>query len=43
VSREGTERLMEAAIDFALTNKSKSVTLVHKGAPSVRCCMRQRV
>jgi hypothetical protein len=43
VSREGTERLMEAAIDFALTNKSKSVTLVHKGASPARVWMRQRV
>ena len=31
VSREGTERLMEAAIKYALDKKSKSVTLVHKG------------
>ena len=36
VSREGTERLMDAAITFALDKKSKSVTLVHKGAS--RCC-----
>jgi isocitrate dehydrogenase len=31
VSREGTERLVRAAIDYALTAKRKSVTLVHKG------------
>ncbi|HYS79577.1 MAG TPA: NADP-dependent isocitrate dehydrogenase, partial [Anaeromyxobacteraceae bacterium] len=31
VSREGTERLVRAAIEFALTNKRKSVTIVHKG------------
>jgi isocitrate dehydrogenase len=31
VSREGTERLVRAAIEFALKNKRKSVTLVHKG------------
>jgi isocitrate dehydrogenase len=31
VSREGTERLVRAAIEFALRNKRKSVTLVHKG------------
>jgi isocitrate dehydrogenase len=31
VSREGTERLVRAAIDFALANRRKSVTLVHKG------------
>jgi isocitrate dehydrogenase len=31
VSREGTERLVRAAIEFALTNGRKSVTLVHKG------------
>ncbi|MGH2581567.1 MAG: NADP-dependent isocitrate dehydrogenase [Anaerolineales bacterium] len=31
VSREGTERLVRAAIDWALKNKRKSVTLVHKG------------
>ena len=36
VSREGTERLMDAAITFALDKKSKSVTLVHKGASL--CC-----
>ena len=36
VSREGTERLMEAAITYALDNKSKSVTLVHKGAVPAR-------
>ena len=31
VSREGTERLVRAAIEFALRNHRKSVTLVHKG------------
>src|SRR5690606_14308774 len=31
VSREGTERLVAAAIDYALANGRKSVTLVHKG------------
>jgi isocitrate dehydrogenase len=31
VSRQGTERLVRAAIDFALEHKRKSVTLVHKG------------
>ncbi len=31
VSIEGTERLVKAAIDYALTQGRKSVTLVHKG------------
>jgi isocitrate dehydrogenase len=31
VSREGTERLVRAAIDFAIEHDRKSVTLVHKG------------
>lgn len=31
VSREGTERLVRSAIDYALVNKRKSVTIVHKG------------
>jgi isocitrate dehydrogenase len=31
VSRPGTERLMRAAIEYALQQKRKSVTLVHKG------------
>lgn len=31
VSVEGTERLVRAAIEFALTNRLPSVTLVHKG------------
>jgi isocitrate dehydrogenase len=31
VSREGSERLIRAAIQYAITNKRKSVTLVHKG------------
>ncbi|MCZ6775376.1 MAG: NADP-dependent isocitrate dehydrogenase [Ignavibacteria bacterium] len=31
VSSEGTERLVRAAIRYAIANKRKSVTLVHKG------------
>ena len=31
VSKEGTERLVKAALDFAIKQKRKSVTLVHKG------------
>jgi len=31
VSREGTERLVRAAIDYALRQKRRSLTLVHKG------------
>jgi isocitrate dehydrogenase len=31
VSREGTERLVRAALDYAISHKRKSVTLVHKG------------
>ena len=31
VSLEGTERLVRAAIDYAIANNRKSVTLVHKG------------
>ena len=31
VSKEGTERLMRAAIAYALANKRRSVTIVHKG------------
>jgi isocitrate dehydrogenase len=31
VSREGTERLVRAAIEYALINKQKTVTFVHKG------------
>lgn len=31
VSRQGSERLIHAAIHYALTNHQKSVTLVHKG------------
>ncbi len=31
VSQEGTERLVRAAIDYALGNGRKSVTIVHKG------------
>src|SRR6266849_868012 len=31
VSREGTERLFRAAVEYALANGRKSVTIVHKG------------
>jgi len=31
VSQEGTERLVRAAIEYAITQKRKSVTIVHKG------------
>jgi isocitrate dehydrogenase len=31
ISREGTERLFRAAIEYALANGRKSVTIVHKG------------
>jgi isocitrate dehydrogenase len=31
VSREGTERLFRAAIEYAIANKRKSLTIVHKG------------
>ena len=31
VSQEGTERLVCSAIDYCLTNKRKSLTIVHKG------------
>jgi isocitrate dehydrogenase len=31
VSREGTERLVRAAINYAMANRRRSVTLVHKG------------
>jgi isocitrate dehydrogenase len=31
VSSQGTERLMRAAVEYALANKRKSVTIVHKG------------
>lgn len=31
VSKEGTERLVKAAIDFALQHKKPNLTLVHKG------------
>jgi isocitrate dehydrogenase len=31
VSQQGTERLTRSAIDYAITNKRKSVTIVHKG------------
>src|SRR6185503_15968457 len=31
VSREGTERLVRAALRYAIAERRKSVTLVHKG------------
>jgi isocitrate dehydrogenase len=31
VSKEGSERLIRAALDYALVNKRKNVTFVHKG------------
>ncbi|MBO6516368.1 MAG: NADP-dependent isocitrate dehydrogenase [Bacteroidia bacterium] len=31
VSKEGTERLVRSAIDYAIANNRRSVTLVHKG------------
>jgi isocitrate dehydrogenase len=31
VSQQGTERLMRSAIEYAISNKRKSVTIVHKG------------
>ncbi len=31
ISREGTERLVRSALDFAIAHKRKSLTLVHKG------------
>jgi len=31
VSQEGSERLIRAALDYAIANKRRSVTLVHKG------------
>ncbi|MBI1947140.1 MAG: NADP-dependent isocitrate dehydrogenase [Deltaproteobacteria bacterium] len=31
VSKDGTERLVKAAIEYALRDKKKSVTMVHKG------------
>ena len=31
ISREGSERLMRAALDYALKNGRRSVTMVHKG------------
>ncbi len=31
VSREGTERLFRAAVEYAIVNRRKSVTIVHKG------------
>ncbi len=31
VSQEGTERLVRSAIEYAITNQRKSVTIVHKG------------
>ncbi|MCR4373508.1 MAG: NADP-dependent isocitrate dehydrogenase [Acidobacteria bacterium] len=31
VSREGTERLIRSALEYAIANKRKSLTIVHKG------------
>ncbi|NOQ16557.1 MAG: NADP-dependent isocitrate dehydrogenase [Methyloprofundus sp.] len=31
ISQEGTERLIRSAIEYAISNKRKSVTIVHKG------------
>jgi isocitrate dehydrogenase len=31
ISREGTERLFRAAVEYAIANKRKNVTIVHKG------------
>jgi isocitrate dehydrogenase len=31
VSKEGTDRLFRAAVEYAIANKRKSVTIVHKG------------
>ncbi len=31
ISREGTERLVSAAVDYAIQNQRSSITLVHKG------------
>jgi isocitrate dehydrogenase len=31
ISQEGTERLVRAALDYAIANKRKSLTFVHKG------------
>lgn len=31
ISREGTERLVKAAIEYAIENQRKSLTIVHKG------------
>lgn len=31
ISKEGTQRLMRGAINYAIANKRKSVTIVHKG------------
>ena len=31
ISQEGTERLFRATIQYAIANKSKSITIVHKG------------
>ena len=31
ISREGSERLIRAALEYAIANKRKSLTLVHKG------------
>ena len=31
ISREGSERLLRSALEYAITNQRKSITLVHKG------------
>ena len=31
ISREGTERLFRSAVEYAVANRRKSVTIVHKG------------
>ena len=31
ISKEGTDRLVRSAIEYAITNKRDSLTLVHKG------------
>ena len=43
VSQEGTYRLVRAAIDYAIKNGCKSVTLVHKGNKIGRASCRERV
>ena len=43
VSREGSERLIRAAIRYALEHHRRSVTLVHKGNKIGRASCRERV